>query len=93
MAIGLVALLLIFAAVIGSAAMVGTIAYLLHRIRVIEGHSLGGDGSPQLLNRVNELGDDLFAMQEQISAMTERLDFTEKLLMGGDDEPDSTGSG
>lgn len=89
MPFGLLVLFAIFATVIGSAAMVGIVGYLLHRLRKIEDNSVGGGGSPQLLDRVNELGDDLFAMQEQISAMTERLDFTEKLLMGGDDESDS----
>jgi hypothetical protein len=88
-AISLVALFIILAAVMGTTAMVATIAYLLHRIRVIEGHSESRTSSRQLLERVTELGDDLFAMQEQISAMTERLDFTEKLLMNGDDEADS----
>jgi hypothetical protein len=90
-AIGLVALFIIFAAVIGTTAMVATIGYLLNRIRVIEGNSGSGEGNHQLLDRVTDLGDDLFSMQEQISAMTERLDFTEKLLMSGDDEPESGG--
>ena len=89
MAISLVALFIIFAVVIGTTAMVATIGYLLHRIRVIEGNSGSGEGSHQLFDRVTDLGDDLFGMQEQISAMTERLDFTEKLLMGGGDEPES----
>jgi hypothetical protein len=87
--ISFLALFIIFAAVIGSTAMMGTIAYLLHRIRRIEGGALGGTGSPMLLDQVNELREDVFAVQEGLSSMAERLDFTEKLLMSGDDETGS----
>ena len=40
----LTALFIVFAAVIGSAAMVGIIAYFLHRIRQIETRSTGEAG-------------------------------------------------
>jgi hypothetical protein len=84
----LTALFIIFAAVIGSAAMVGVFAYFLHRIRQIEGGAAGNAGAGQLSDQVNGLRDDLLTVQEEMSALTERLDFTEKLLMKGN-EPTS----
>jgi len=81
----LTALFIVFAAVIGSAAMVGIIAYFLHRIRQIETRSTGEAGSHQLFDHVNEMREELLTVQEEVSALSERLDFTEKLLMRGDD--------
>lgn len=81
----LVALLIVFAAVIGSAATIGMLAYLLHRIRRIEGTSSGGAGSRQLLDDVHRIREELLAVQDEVSALSERLEFTEKLLMSGDD--------
>lgn len=85
----LTALFIIFAAVIGSAAMVGVFAYFLHRIRQIEGGTTGNAGAGQLSGQVNGLRDDLLTVQEEMSALTERLDFTEKLLMKGADADNS----
>ena len=81
----LTALLIIFAAVIGSTAMMGTIAYLLHRIRRIESGTIGETGPHMLLDQVSDLREDLLKVQDEMSGLTERLDFTEKLLMSGDD--------
>ncbi len=81
----LTALFIVFAAVIGSAAMVGIIAYFLHRIRQIETRSTGEAGSRQLFDHVNEMREELLTVQAEVSALSERLDFTEKLLMRGDD--------
>ena len=84
--ISLVALFIIFAAVIGSTAMMGIMAYFLNRIRKLEGNGFGdlpmGSSSDQL-SRIQE---DLFLAQEELSRLTERMDFTEKLLMSGDEE-------
>jgi len=85
----LVVLFIIFAAVIGSAAMVGVLAYLLNRIRQLESGSSGGTGSGQLVEQVNRLREELLTVQEEMSSFTERLDFTEKLLMSGDEADDS----
>ena len=81
----LTALFIIFAAVIGSAAMAGVFAYLLHRIRQIETRTPGEVGSHHVADQVRGLQEDLLAVQEELSSMSERLDFTEKLLSGGDD--------
>jgi hypothetical protein len=85
----LTALLIIFAAVIGSAAMVGIFAYFLHRIRQIETGLTGEAGSRQLFDQLDGMREELLAVREEVSAMSERLDFTEKLLMRGDDAPDT----
>ena len=84
----LTALLIVFAAVIGSAAMVGIIAYFLHRLRQIETRTTGEAGS-QLSDQVDGMRDELLAVQEEMSALSERLDFTEKLLMRGNDSADT----
>ena len=82
----LTALLIVFAAVIGSAAMMGIIAYFLHRIRQIEAKTTGEAGSRQLVDQVEAMREELLAVQGEVLALTERLDFTEKLLMSGDDD-------
>jgi len=85
----LTALFIVFAAVIGSASMMGIFAYFLHRIRQIEAGTAGERGSDQLGDPMNELREELLAVQEEVAALTERLDFTEKLLMRGDDSAET----
>lgn len=80
----LTARLIIFAAVIGSAAMMGILAYLLHRIRQIESGTGGEAASHQLADQVNGMREDLLTVQEEMTLLSERLDFTEKLLTTGD---------
>lgn len=87
----LTALLIIFAAVIGSTAMMGVLGYFLHRIRQIEAGSAGEAGS-NLVDRMDGMQDELLKVQEEMSALSERLDFTEKLLMRGDDTEAPGGS-
>jgi hypothetical protein len=81
----LTALLVVLAAVIGSTAMVGVLAYLLHRIRQIESGATDKAGSRGLSDRVEGMQEEFLALQKEMSALQERLDFTEKLLMSGDD--------
>lgn len=88
----LTALFIVFAAVIGSTAMMGILAYFLHRIRQIEAGTAGEAGAHQLTGQVNDMREELLTVQEELSAMSERLDFTEKLLMSGDDAAASDGS-
>jgi uncharacterized coiled-coil protein SlyX len=86
----LTALFIIFAAVIGSASMVGISAYFLHRIRQLEAGTTGEEGSRELSDQVSQVREELLAVRDDMSALTERLDFTEKLLMRGDDAADKT---
>ena len=88
----LTALFIVFAAVIGSTAMMGILAYFLHRIRQIEARTSGEEGTHQLAGQVNEMREELLTVQEEMFALSERLDFTEKLLMSGDDAAGSDGS-
>ena len=85
----LTALFIIFAAVIGSASMVAIFPYFLHRIRQIEAGTGGDAGSHQMSGEVSQMREELLAVQEEMSTLTERLDFTEKLLMRGDDSTET----
>jgi uncharacterized coiled-coil protein SlyX len=84
--ISLVALLIIFATVIGSTAMMGILFYFLNRIRQLEGRVTGDLPTGALSEQLNRIQEDLFLAQEEMSRLTERMDFTEKLLMSGDEE-------
>jgi hypothetical protein len=80
----LAALLIVIAAVAGSTVVMGIIAYFLHRIRRVEGRTFGDAGQDQLLDQIREIRDDLIRLEDEMSALSERVDFTDKLLMSGD---------
>ena len=82
-------LFIMFAGIIGSGAMVATVAYLLNRIRQLESGTSGDAGSHQLVEQVNRLREELLTVQEEMSSLSERVDFTDKLLLSGadDDKP------
>lgn len=82
----LVALLIIFAAVIGSTAMMGVFFYFFNRIRQLEGKVSGDLPTSSMSEQLGRVQEDLYLAQEEISRLTERMDFTEKLLMSGDEE-------
>ncbi len=84
MALSFLALFILFAAVIGTAAMVGTLAYLFSRIRRLEGGDPANQSPGQLTGQMNGIEAELMALQEEVANLSERLDFTEKLLMSGD---------
>ena len=88
----LTALFIIFAAVIGSAAMASICAYFLYRLRQIEAGTSGEADSHELADQVNLMREELLTVQDEMSALAERLDFTEKLLMSGEDADASDGS-
>lgn len=76
----LVVFLVMITGAVGSAAMAGIIAYLLHRIKRLE------DGTQDL----TELTAALYTLQERLDAndrsmgqLEERVDFTERLLGDG----------
>jgi hypothetical protein len=83
----LTVLFIIFAAVIGSTAMGGVLVYLLSRIRRIESGPPSAPPSRALAEDLARLESELEAMRDDVSALSERLDFTERLLMKGDDPP------
>jgi hypothetical protein len=90
--LSIVTLFIIFAAVIGSTSLVGALAYFLYRIRRLESRNAGGPGSGHLVEQVNRIREELLTVQEEMSSLTERLDFTEKLLMPGEDGDESADS-
>ena len=81
----LTALILIIVAVAGSTAMVGIIAYLLHRIGRVEA---GPNGDARLLEQIDAQRLELAELQDEVASLTERLDFTERLLAKGEDDVD-----
>lgn len=85
----LVILLIICAAIIGSTSMMGVLGFLFYRIRRIEGGGMTQFGAPELPDRVQLLEEQLMAAEAEIASFSERLDFTEKLLMSGDDRTPS----
>ena len=84
MGLSLVALFIIFAAVIGSAAMVGVLSYMLSRVRRLEG-GMSGDRPPrQLTDQMNTLADELMALLHRRNP---------RLLQPGDDPIDGLSCG
>lgn len=92
MVLSFATLLLVFAGVIGAGSMVAVFAYFLNRIRLIESGSTGGSSPHHLVEQVNRIREELLTVQEEMSSFTERLDFTEKLLMSGDEADESESS-
>ena len=80
----LTALFIIFAAVIGSTAMIGIFSYFLNRIRQLEAKSSGDAGSDRLAGQMDAVREELMTLQNEMSALSERVDFTEKLLTSGE---------
>jgi outer membrane murein-binding lipoprotein Lpp len=87
-------LLLLFAVIAGSVGMAGMFGWIMHRLSKLE------SGSPTETRRLaadNEaLRDQIQALQSTLTALDERMDFTEKLLeerrpdpaLGPGEEPD-----
>lgn len=71
-------LLLVIAAVVGSAAMTAIFGWLLHRINRLE--SSGPDSARQLAPQLEALQEELASVRGDLEALAERVDFTERLL-------------
>jgi hypothetical protein len=87
----LTALFIIFAVVIGSTAMVGVFAYILSRVRRLESGQPEGRESKALAADLDQMRDEMAALRDDVAGLTERLDFTERLLMEGKPETDEAG--
>jgi len=83
------AVLIILAAVVGSSAMMAAFAWILYRIRRLESGNGGASEVLRLGEEVDSLRAELQVTHADISDLSERLDFTERLLSPGDD-PEST---
>lgn len=71
-------LLLLIVAVGGSAGMVAIFGWLFHRLSRLE--SQGPVDVRQLQTTIEELQNELVSVRSELGALTERVDFTEKLL-------------
>ncbi len=78
----LTALLIVFAAVLGSSVMMAVFAWVFMRIRSLESGGGGRSDIERLTEEVDGLRAELQATHSDISDLTERLDFTERLLSG-----------
>lgn len=78
--------LILLAAVMGSGAMVAVLGWMAIRLRSLEAGK-GGADLERLLAQVEALREELEASSHEIDELTERLDFTESLLRGGEDRP------
>lgn len=87
-------LIVLIAAVIGSAGMVAVLAWLTFRIRRLEEGGAAG-GHDHLLDEVDRLRDEVEAARRQTRALAEQVDFMERLLAAGDEDegPGARGAG
>lgn len=86
----ILALFVVLSAVIGVGAATVLLAFLVPRVRRLEQRGSGpGDAYPAV-ERMDLLRDEISSLQTEVSRLSERLDFTENLLMkgGGDLESD-----
>lgn len=84
MVLSFATLLLVLVGVIGAGSMVAVFAYVLNRFRMLESGGGGGGDARLLVEQVGRLAEELLTVQEEMSSLNERLDFTENLLMSGE---------
>lgn len=88
MALSILVLLII--AVVGSAGMSAVLFWIANRINRIEGR--GPEEVRHLVAETEELQEQVMLLQSEVQRLTERVDFTEKLLEGPSPE-DPVGDG
>lgn len=81
-----VQLLILIAAVIGSAGAAGVVAWLLFRT-----HKLAGHQDAALDGRMVDLQNEIDAMRGELTRLQEQADFTERLLSAGSTRDQPTG--
>ncbi len=72
-------LLILFAALSGSAMMVGIFGYFFFKIKKLEA---GGDDLSRVLENIEDLRERLDATDDNVTSLSERLEFNERLLEG-----------
>ena len=77
-------LFVMFAGIVGSGAMVGLVGWLFFRIKQLEAGAGASEELGQLLEQLDDLREGLDLTRQDVSELTERLDFTERLLASGD---------
>lgn len=71
--------LVLLAAVSGSAMMVGILGYFFYKIKKLEA---GGEDLSRVLENIEDLRERLEATDNDVDSLTERLEFNERLLAG-----------
>lgn len=84
MVVSIGAVLVILAAVLGSSVLMAVFALLWYRLRKLESGNVGASELLRLGEEVDGLRAELQATHADISDLSERLDFTERLLSPGD---------
>ena len=72
-------ILILFAALSGSAMMVGILGYFFYKIKKLEA---GGDDLSRVLENIEDLRERLDATDDNVTSLSERLEFNERLLEG-----------
>ncbi len=85
-------LLLILIAALGSGAMVALLAWFYQRIKQLEGGRNGGSDWTLISEQLDVVRDQLSAMDDEMTRLNERVDFTEKLLEPGGPKEDPPSS-
>jgi len=88
--ISLVAILIIFAAVIGTSVMGGTLFWLTSRLRRLESGRESGresDDTDLFSNAVDALTAELSVVRDQLDVLEERTEFNQRLLEGRSPSP------
>jgi hypothetical protein len=70
--------MILMAAVVGSGAMVGVLAWLFYRTRTLEGRESG-----TLSREVDDLRGEIESIRGEMAKLQEQADFTERLLASG----------
>lgn len=78
-------LLVLLAAIGGSALILGGGAFLWYRVQRLEDRGTGGGGNRRRLQaELEEVRDELAGTREETRRLAERLDFLERLLESGE---------
>ena len=82
----ILALMLILIAALGSGAMVAIFAWFYQRMKRLEGGRNDGSDWTLMAEQLDVVRDQLSAMDDEMTRLNERVDFTEKLLEPGPKE-------
>ena len=81
-------LVLIMVAVICSGSVVAIVGGLLNRIKQVEGRREDASDLAEISRQLDAVRDQIFSVEDEMTRLTERVDFTEKLLEAPRAEPD-----
>ena len=81
-------LVLIMVAVICSGSVVAIVGGLLNRIKQVEGRREDASDLAEISRQLDAVRDQIFSVEDEMTRLTERVDFTEKLLEAPRARPD-----